>query len=345
MESKQQTASVILKLMGLDHVPSQYHPFRDRQKVLSEDYLQKVASIGVRKKRSSHRHQSIEKEESDDVLKVVKTIKRDENHNPSKGNGKQNLSLYETKVEGVLQQLLDAAVMSKPETWNSRIAVSKVKLGKEGIGLKYSSFLHSRQNSCFGKQGSRSCREVSEKVSMQTGNVGNGVLDSVSSSFKRNIRCKVGVNYRFAMTRTLCEASVIADNCATLTKDDLFQKYWGLRKNVSVNCSTQKSKKQNIIRKYCSEDVNLRSSSEKSTSSSSPAFIHSYILQQTRLMNDDVKNNKHEDSSMSKQSAVSTDSLVDCLVSDAKAEVVDWSQNNPTKHEFDSLSHTSLQQV
>ena len=89
MESKQEASSVILNLMGLDKVPTQ-HPVRDKQKVLSENYLQKVASIGVRKKRSSHQHHSSgmntsEKEEFEDVLKVVKALRRGKHHNPSKG--------------------------------------------------------------------------------------------------------------------------------------------------------------------------------------------------------------------------------------------------------------------
>lgn len=504
MESKHQTPSVILKLMGLDKVPPQHHPVRDRQKVLSEDYLQKVASIGVRKKRSSNQRHSSgmssdEKEESDDVLKVVKTIRRDKNHNPSKGNGKENPSLSGTEVEGVPQQLLDASVKWKPrtlvdnissfnietsvkaeqgnllsqqkrnnglqnvvhreaglyetfrlsrsqldlkdETFNSRIAVSNANPGKGGNGSKYFSFPGSRKNSHLAdgllkeifcpkrmriypemrgseaKSTTLEQTDVTEKM-QEVGQHGhdsthqqlpmisehrNGARNLRHQSgfsndkIKRNIRCKLGVNYSFArkvpMARPLCAASVNADNCGTITKDSLFQKYWGLRKNAS-NWSTQKSKNQNINHKDCSEDMNLRSSSEKSPFSSyfnsndteencidlhklkkrcygndssdkkpmlsqlassgpSLAFIDSQILQQTCLMDDDVKSNEREDINMSKQSAVSPDSSVDCLVSDAKTEVVGWSHNNPTKQQSestvsimtrggcDSLSHAS----
>lgn len=51
MESKPQTQSVIAKLMGLDDMPHQ-QPVHTRKRVLSENYLRKTASIGLREKRS-----------------------------------------------------------------------------------------------------------------------------------------------------------------------------------------------------------------------------------------------------------------------------------------------------
>ncbi|XP_061374424.1 uncharacterized protein LOC133316657 [Gastrolobium bilobum] len=586
MESKHQRPSVILELMGLDKVPPQ-HPVRAKQKVLSENYLQKVASIGVRKKRSSDQHHSLEMstddmEESEDVLKVVKALRRDKHHNPSKENGKEIPYLSGAKVKGVPQQLLDASVNWKPEslvdttssfnfetsvnswriaekgnlrlrqktndglqkdmngeaglyetsslsksqldlkdeTFTSRVSLLKPNPGKGRNGLKYFSLPSACKNSrladgplkeifCprsikvypemrgrkkisyhmnFGKKNSRSFSKISEEVSTQTGNVANRVLESsffrgneafVKSSdmlkpvsnitvneipqksqffcsdgsyvgfeamnktleqrdvtekllevgqhghgsthhqspmisehgnrarnlsylngfgndkIKRNNRCKVGVSYSFArkvqMARPLSAASVIGNNCGTMTKDDLFQKYWGVRKNASANWSIRKPKNQSINQKYCSEDVNLRSSHEKSSSFSSyfnsnhteenyidlsklkkrcngndlsdkkpmlPQLSrsgpsHSQILQETCLMNNDVKNNMHEDSTMLLQNVVSPDLSIDCLVSDAKTEVVGWSHNNPTMQQSestasvvshadsDSLSHTS----
>jgi len=71
MESKE-ASSVILNLMGLDKVPNQ-HPVRDKQKVLSKNYQQKVASIGVKKKRSSHQGMNTsEKDKFEDGLEVSK---------------------------------------------------------------------------------------------------------------------------------------------------------------------------------------------------------------------------------------------------------------------------------
>lgn len=362
MEYKRETSSVILKLMGLDKVPSQNSPVRNRHKVLSEDYLQKVASIGVRKKRSSVQHHSFgtssdKKERSNDVLKVVKIICRDKNHNPSKEN-----LLHQQKTNNRLRivvhggdGLFETYRFSKSQfdgedvTFNSRISVTKANPGKEGNG-----------------------------------------------EIKRNIRCKVGFSYSFArkvpIRKSLGAASIISDNCGTLTTEDLFQKYWGLRKNVSANRSNEKSENQNINQKDCSEDMNLNSSSEKSNSFSSyfssnetenctdlhkmkkrcyrndlsetepmlsqlsssdpsPSFIESQILQQTCLMNEDVKNN--EDGDISKKITMSLGSSVDFLVLDAKSKVVGCSDNTSTTEQseskvsvitlgdIDSLSHSS----
>lgn len=362
MEYKRETSSVILKLMGLDKVPSQNSPVRNRHKVLSEDYLQKVASIGVRKKRSSHQHHSFgtssdKKERSNDVLKVVKIIRRDKNHNPSKEN-----LLHQQKTNNRLRivvhggdGLFETYRFSKSQfdgedvTFNSRISVTKANPGKEGNG-----------------------------------------------EIKRNIRCKVGFSYSFArkvpIRKSLGAASIFSDNCGTLTTEDLFQKYWGLRKNVSANRSNEKSENQNINQKDCSEDMNLNSSSEKSNSFSSyfssnetenctdlhkmkkrcyrndlsetepmlsqlsssdpsPSFIESQILQQTCLMNEDVKNN--EDGDISKKITMSLGSSVDFLVLDAKSKVVGCSDNTSTTEQseskvsvitlgdIDSLSHSS----
>ncbi|RDX62417.1 hypothetical protein CR513_59259, partial [Mucuna pruriens] len=351
MESKQQSQSVILKLMGLDKVPTQ-HPVRDKPKVLSENYLQKVASIGVRKKRSSHQHHSFgmntnEEEESEDVLKVVKALRRGKHHNPSKGNGKENPS--SCKSSHLADELLQEILYPK-----------SVKVYPEMRERKKISY-----HMNFGKQHSRSFSKISEEISMQSENVANRVLDTASSSFcrgneafandmlkpasnisvneiqcnspffcsdgsyvgsearnktleqrdvteklrehgqcgqdcthnqlpmisehgngarnltrrsgysndkiKRNIRCKVGVNYSFArrVPRPPCAASVIADTCGTMNHDILFQRFWGLRKNESANWSSWKSKNQNINRKECLEDVNLSPSQEKFPSFSS----------------------------------------------------------------------------
>ena len=61
--------------------------------MLSKNYEQKVASIGVKKKRSSHQGMNTsEKEKSEDGLEVFKALKRSKHHNPSKTNGKENPS-------------------------------------------------------------------------------------------------------------------------------------------------------------------------------------------------------------------------------------------------------------
>ena len=362
MEYKRETSSVILKLMGLDKVPSQHCPVRNRPKVLSEDYQQKVASIGVRKKRSSHQHRSFgtssnKKERSNDVLKVVKIIRRDKNHNPLKENllhqqkTNNRLRIVVRGEDGLFEtyRLSKSRFDGEDVTFNSRISVTKANPGKEGHG-----------------------------------------------EIKRNIRCKVGFSYRFAekvpIRKSLGADSIVSDNCGTLTKEDLFQKYWGLSKNVSANRSTDKSENQNINQKDCSEDMNLNSSSEKSnsfssyfnsnetenctalhkmkkrccrndlsetepmlsqssTSDPSLSFIESQILQQTCLMNEDVKIN--EDGDMSKKIVMPLGSSVDLLVLDAKTKLVGCSNNTSTMQQsettvsvitlgdIDSLSHAS----
>ncbi|CAL0318815.1 unnamed protein product [Lupinus luteus] len=548
MESKHEAPSIILRLMGLDEVPPQ-HPVGNTQKVLSEKYMHKVASIGVRKKRSSCQHDSFrmssdEKEESVDTLKVVKTVRRDEYHNPSKGNwqakGVQQMLLDdasymsdngkpETLVDAISSSGFDASVNSrrmveqgnlkrrqrlgngllqdvyreaglyetfgfsnsrldqKEETLNSRSAVLKANPVKGGSGLKYVSFPSSCKNShladglldeifCpkigrvypamkgrkrmsfhmdFHTGSSKFVSKVSEEVPTRSGTVANEVLDTVPSPFfrmneasvntsdmlkptsnvsvnasqcnspsfcsydssvgseakikttkrrdmteklqeigrrrygstnyklptisergngarnfsyqsgfsndkiKRNIRCKVGVNY-------------------TMTNDNLFQKYWGLRKNASANWPTLKSKYQNIIKNDCLQDTNRKSSSEKSPlvssyfnveenciglhklkkicyrnnlsdkkpmipqfsrSGPSRTFIDSQILHETSLTDVEIDNYMHEDSNMSKQNSLSPNLSVDGLVSDAKVEVVSKSYINRVKQQSESTEH------
>ncbi|KAH0670293.1 hypothetical protein KY290_025727 [Solanum tuberosum] len=52
MERKQHTPSVIARLMSLDELPPRQHLPVKRRRVLSENYLQKMASIGLREKSS-----------------------------------------------------------------------------------------------------------------------------------------------------------------------------------------------------------------------------------------------------------------------------------------------------
>ncbi|OIW05480.1 hypothetical protein TanjilG_12071 [Lupinus angustifolius] len=477
MESKHETRSIIIRLMGLDEVRPQLR-VRNTQKVLSEKYRQKVASIGVRKKRPSRQHDSFtmsnsEKEESVDALKVVKTIRRDEHDNPSKGNGKEK-SVHQMLLDDDASYLSDNG---KPETladaiisFNSETSVSSRRMVEQrGNDLKYCSFHSSCKNShsadglledifCpiikrvypemkdrkrtsyhmdFRKGSSKSFSKVSEEISTRTEIVANEVVDTASSSFfrmneasgnsfdmlkpasnvsvneiqcnspflysndssvlhchgstyhqlplisehgngarnfsyrsgysndkiGRNSRSKVGVNYSIArkvtMARPLCSASVIADNHGTMTNDNLFQKYWGLRKNASVICPTLKSKYQNINRSDCLEDNHMEEnciglhklkkrchgndlSDQKpmlpqlSRSRPSPTFIDNRTLHGTCLMNDEMKNDKHEDNDMSKQNIASPNLSVDCSVSDAKIEVLGRSHIYPSKPQTES---------
>ncbi|KAK7394255.1 hypothetical protein VNO78_14777 [Psophocarpus tetragonolobus] len=466
MESKQQTPSVILKLMGLDKVSTQ-HPIRDKQKVLSENYLQKVSSIGVRKKRSSHQqHYSFgmntnnEKDESEDVLKVVKALRRGEHHNPSKGNGKETPSSCKNShlPEGMLQEIVYPKSMKVyPEMREKK---------------KISHHMHS------GKQSSRLFSKVSEEISMESGNIANRVLDTGSSLFfrwnvsfsndmmkptsnvsvkekqiqcsspffssdgsyvgtearsktseqsfvteklqepgqcsqdcthnqlpmisergngsrnlihrsvcsndkiKRNIRCKVGFNFSFARKepKPLCAAS----KCRTMNQDILFQRYWGLRRNASANCSSWKSKNHNFDQKEHLEDVNISPGNEKSaffssyfngndtednciahpsekrcygndlsdkitmppqlSSSSSTPFLIDEQIMQEGCLMNEVKSTMYEDSNMFKQNVVSPDCTFEYLVSDAMIEVVSMTRY-PTKHQSESAAFILSQEI
>lgn len=137
MESRHKTPSVMAKLMGLDKEPPQ-NPVREKQRVLSDKYLQKVASIGFRKKRSSHQHNSLrmsieEKEEFGEVVKVVKTIQRDENHKMSTRNGKENPGLLETKIAGAKQELSDAKTLIEPiSAFNIETSVKSGTIMEQG---------------------------------------------------------------------------------------------------------------------------------------------------------------------------------------------------------------------
>lgn len=78
MKPKQITESVIAKLMGLDELPPQ-QPVQKKPRVLSENYLRRVSSIGVREKNSepnSCRLSSEEQKDHIEVFQILETLKR-----------------------------------------------------------------------------------------------------------------------------------------------------------------------------------------------------------------------------------------------------------------------------
>ncbi|XP_031254272.1 uncharacterized protein LOC116112255 isoform X2 [Pistacia vera] len=106
MESKQRTPSVIARLMGLDEL-SHHQPVQKKQRVLSENYLRRVASIGVTEKRHS-RLSFEEKKELEDVVEVLEKLKREKDYNLSVKKGKGNLSSSEVKMAFMSQKFVDA---------------------------------------------------------------------------------------------------------------------------------------------------------------------------------------------------------------------------------------------
>ncbi|XVF83453.1 hypothetical protein PTKIN_Ptkin16aG0487400 [Pterospermum kingtungense] len=85
IESRPTTPSVIARLMGLDELPSQQPVKKQKQqRVLSENYLRKVASIGVLEKRScderrpSFRFSIEEQKEFKNASEVIESLEREQ---------------------------------------------------------------------------------------------------------------------------------------------------------------------------------------------------------------------------------------------------------------------------
>lgn len=123
MESKERMPSVIARLMRLDELPPQ-QPVQKQQRVLSEYYLQRVASIGVREKRSYHERASfrISSEEQKELgynFRVVETLNRCKQHNQSFEDGKISSISSEEKMAFIRQNLSDAKCISVDESSHS----------------------------------------------------------------------------------------------------------------------------------------------------------------------------------------------------------------------------------
>lgn len=116
MESREQMPSVIARLMGLDELPPQ-QPVQKQQRVLSDYYLQRVASIGVREKRSSHEHPSFrmsieEQKELSYIFRVLDKLNTYKHHNLSVEDGKPSSSSSEEKMAFIRQNFLDSNCIS-----------------------------------------------------------------------------------------------------------------------------------------------------------------------------------------------------------------------------------------
>ncbi|KAF3433782.1 hypothetical protein FNV43_RR24885 [Rhamnella rubrinervis] len=105
MDSSRSTPSVIARLMGLDELPPQ-QPVRKPQRVLSESYLQRVASIGVREKRHKHHPLRMNFEEKKQFKRVEETTKRDGHLDLSDEKGKANLCPLVEKVAVTRQKCI-----------------------------------------------------------------------------------------------------------------------------------------------------------------------------------------------------------------------------------------------
>lgn len=102
MESAPGTPSVIANLMGLEDESPPQPPVQKQRRVLSDNYLQKVASIGVREKRHSFRLK-VDSKEFKDVFEVVETLKADKLDNLAVQKGKTYTGFSEAKMEFTMQ--------------------------------------------------------------------------------------------------------------------------------------------------------------------------------------------------------------------------------------------------
>ncbi|KAK9282680.1 hypothetical protein L1049_010900 [Liquidambar formosana] len=119
MERRQGTPSVIARLMGLDTLPPQ-QPIHKQQRVLSENYLRRTASIGVLEKRSSHEGRSFrmnveEQQEFKDVFEVPDTPMLDNHQNLSVQKEKAKLSSNEAEIAFVRQKYMGVKSLSSDE--------------------------------------------------------------------------------------------------------------------------------------------------------------------------------------------------------------------------------------
>ncbi|KAI4351133.1 hypothetical protein L6164_005516 [Bauhinia variegata] len=363
MEYKHQTPSVIAKLMGLgDEHPRHYA--RGKKRVFSEKYQQKVASIGVRVKRSFHEYHSFgtimeEKDEAEDDLKVFQTI-RDKHRNLPMVNDKEDPDFPKAKTRGVKQ----------------------VTFGKRSDVLKPASKNKNPHNfSLFSSEDSFVAYEASDKNleqedvierwSIPAHGLGTGYLayklgkrGYQSNSSNAQLRDR-----KLPNPGPVCVPYVSAGNSKIKTKNGIFNHHRFLRHDASINWEPKNSKRQKFCQKDCSEHINLRSKSKKSLSFlsylssnhkeenciylhelkakygndlSDQKLIHPQsarsevpsnfkdcqILQETCLMKDEVKNHNPGDSNALEQISP-PNSSVDCVLADTKTEIVGRPCGNP----------------
>ncbi|CAK7325609.1 unnamed protein product [Dovyalis caffra] len=109
------TGSVIAKLMGLDELPPQ-QPIQKKQRVLSENYLQRVSSIGVREKHSVHNSCRLSGEEQKDyseVFQILETLKSRKRHSMSVAKNKIRSSSSGAKLMFTSEEFKQLTDVSK----------------------------------------------------------------------------------------------------------------------------------------------------------------------------------------------------------------------------------------
>lgn len=144
MECSQGSQSVLARLMGLDTLPPQQH-VNKRKRVLSEKYLQRTASIGVREKRLSHEGRSFrmnveDQQEFRDVFEVSEALTMDKDYNLLALKKKSRLLSTEAEIEFLRPKCMDAeCLLLNEKLQNSEDFYDKLKMqdSNQNLFLKY----------------------------------------------------------------------------------------------------------------------------------------------------------------------------------------------------------------
>ncbi|XP_042953708.1 uncharacterized protein LOC122290181 isoform X3 [Carya illinoinensis] len=233
MESSKRTPSVIARLMGLDELPPQ-QPVQKQQRVLSEYYLQRVASIGVREKRPSHEHPSFrmsieERKELSYIFRVLETLNRHKQHNPPVKGGKGSSSSSEEKLAFIRQDFLDAKCISVDKKLQNQMEVqdaTKTTYSKKDSFPKYpqepdslfGKFFHDRQGVPLDK-----CRKLGREALQ-----GNVKLLHKSDN-GQNSHADLGINDICKISRSQLESNSVA--CHPPTKVVIWKPNHGKAEN------------------------------------------------------------------------------------------------------------------
>ncbi|KAJ9175645.1 hypothetical protein P3X46_014182 [Hevea brasiliensis] len=126
-ESKQPAPSVMSRLMGLDEMPPQ-QGVQKKPRVLSENYLRRVASIGVREKWSKRHSFNLNIEEQDEhnnVLQVLQVLRKNKHHSMpvQKKEVYMGSSEVQMKVTEAKRVLGDKKLQSSKECHDSSTAI------------------------------------------------------------------------------------------------------------------------------------------------------------------------------------------------------------------------------
>lgn len=180
MGSSTRTPSVLARLMSLDE-PAPQQPVQKQQRVLSEHYFQKAASIGVRQRRSSHGHPpfrlSIEEQKELSYIFRVLDTNRHKPHNLSVEERKASSSSPEERLPFETQNFVDAKCISLDKNLMDLQNAMKIK----DLRDPFAKYL--QEEDSLSAKHSHDCQGVSPDP--QSGHV--AVLKSSHSSYSSNI--------------------------------------------------------------------------------------------------------------------------------------------------------------